>query len=62
MSHPPSVSEAAAEVNRAKKDLDNAEQLIARLQLETFDAGRAYDMAQMRLEEANRVLLEVASE
>lgn len=57
-----SVAEAAKEVQRAQAELQDAEQNIARVELEGFEAGRRYDLAQIRLEEANRVLLEVASQ
>lgn len=58
----PTVTEAALEVQAAKRELQDAEQNVTRLEGEMFDAGRRYDLAQLRLEEANRVLLEVASE
>jgi hypothetical protein len=57
-----SVAEAAKEVQNAKLELQNAEQEVARVELEQWEVGRRYDLAVLRVEEANRVLLEVASE
>lgn len=57
-----SVSEAAKEVQAAKKELQSAEQDISKVEFEMFEAGRRYDLAKLRVEEAERVLLEVASE
>jgi hypothetical protein len=57
-----SVAEAAKEVQNAKKELQASEQEISKIELDMFEAGRRYDLAKIRVEEAERVLLEVASE
>lgn len=57
-----SVAEAAKEVQNAKKELQASEQEISKVEYQMFEAGRRYDLAKMRVEEAERVLLEVASE
>ncbi|QFG10188.1 hypothetical protein PBI_EGAD_44 [Arthrobacter phage Egad] len=56
------VAEAAKEVQDAKKELQASEQEISKIEYEMFEAGRRHDLAKLRVEEAERVLLEVASE
>jgi hypothetical protein len=56
------VAEAAAEVQAAKNELASAVKDYEKRQMEMWDAERRHDLAKIRLEEANRVLLEVASE
>lgn len=62
MAHPISVSEAAAEVNNAKAEVKSATKDLEKLSVDMYHAERRVDLANIRLEEANRVLLEVASE
>jgi hypothetical protein len=56
------VKLAAKEVRDAKDELQAAEQDIARVELEAFEANRRYELAQLRVQEAERVLLEMASQ
>lgn len=58
----PHVAAAAKEVRDAKAELQDAEQNIARVELEAFEANRRWELAQLRVQEAERVLLEMASQ
>ncbi|QFG09153.1 hypothetical protein PBI_SPORTO_45 [Arthrobacter phage Sporto] len=62
MANPEAVKVAAAEVNNAQAELKSATKDYEKLSVDMYHAERRVDLANIRLEEANRVLLEAASE
>lgn len=62
MAHPISVSEAAREVGAADTERKSATEAASKIELELWDAQRRVELAQIRYDEATRVLIEVSSE
>lgn len=62
MAHPISVGDAAKEVGAADVERKAAREAATRIEMELWEAQRRVELAQIRYEEATRVLIEVSSE
>lgn len=61
MAHPISVNDAAKEVGAADVERKSAGEALAKIELEMWDAQRRVELAQIRYEEATRVLIEITT-